>query len=367
MYGRSSVNFHAVAIVLAVGLTLSATAVGQQQPINFGMTGSWFEPATSGQGFLLDVVVGQDPPQIVLYWFTYAGAAGGPEAQRWFIAQGAYQPGDSSVILDVLMVTGGAFNTRPPEPEAVVVGAAELQFHGCTEATFTYDINLDADDNEHVVGEIPIQRLSPDVECENLADENVDPPPNVITAVLANEVVKEVVGEICVSVTDLDPSTLLQFIENSAALMGRCFPRHDLIDTQGKQLTAGEWVQATGEAEVTCIEEGTQYDFRFEGLVPNGVYTIWHFPATGAGALASHTNDINNVFTAAASGTTTFSVIGTAGLMTFNGSVTECTRPLRSSDPMRILFVVVYHIDNRSWGTTPGPQDTTAGHLVFVL
>ena len=129
----------------------------------------------------------------------------------------------------------------------------------------------------------------------------------------------------------------------------RTKPRHDLIDTQGKQLTAGEWVQATGEVEVTCIEEGTQYDFRFEGLVPNGVYTIWHFPATGGGALASHSNEIKNVFTAAASGTTTFSVIGTAGPMTFNGSVPECTLPLVTSDFLGALFVVVYHTDNRSW------------------
>lgn len=349
--------------LLMACFTISTTAVGQQQAINFGMTGSWFEPATAGQGFLLDVIAGTDPPKVGLYWFTYASEAGGPEAQRWFIAQGTYQPGDNSVVMDVLLVTGGAFDRSPPEPDVVVVGAAKLEFHSCTEAVFTYNINLDADDSQLVVGEIPIQRLSPDVMCESLSEGNVD---DVITAVNVNEVLKEVVNEDCVSATDLDPSTLLEFIEHSAALNRRCVPNHKLTDTTGKQLTAGEWFQATGEVEVTCVEEGTRYDFSFEGLVPNGVYTIWHFPSAAGGALASHPGDINNVFTAAASGTTTFSVVGTAGPMTFMGSAEACTLPLATSEPMRTLFVMVYHLDSLSWGATPGPEDTGTAHLVFV-
>jgi len=100
--------------------------------------------------------------------------------------------------------------------------------------------------------------------------------------------------------------------------------------------------------------------------VPNGVYTIWHFPTTGGGALASHVNDINNIFAAAATGTTTFSVIGTAGTMTLSGSVGVCVPSLASSDPSGALFVVVYHIDNRSWGPEPGPEDTYTAHLVFI-
>lgn len=352
-----------VAILLIAGLTISTAAVGQQrQAINFGLTGSWFEPATSGQGFLLDVVVGQDPPQVVLYWFTYASEAGGPEGQRWFIAVGTYQPGDSSITLDILMPTGGVFDTRPPEPDVVTIGVAEIGFHSCTKATFTYDINLDGDDSQHVTGEIPIQRATADVECQTLVDEAGAK----LTAVSGNEILKEVVDQDCVAAEDLDPSTPLLFIEHNSALQFRCNPKHDLIDPLGKQLTAGEWFKASGDVEVTCIEEGTQYDFRFEGLVPNGVYTIWHFPDNAGGALASHPGDIHNIFTAAASGTTTFSVIGTAGGMTFNGSVAACTRPLRTSTSLRTLFVVVYHTDNRAWGETPGPEDASVAHLVFV-
>ncbi len=351
-------------LLLVAGLAINTTAVGQQQQaINFGMTGSWYDPATSGQGFLLDVVVAQDPPQIALYWFTYSSEAGGPEAQRWFVAQGAYQPGDSSVVLDVFMVIGGAFNARPPDPELVTVGVADLEFLSCTEANFTYDINLDADDSQHVTGEIPIQRLSPDVECENLADDSSS---EKLTAVAGNEVLKEVVDADCVSATDLDPATPLKFIEHTAALALRCAPKHDLTDPLGNQLTAGEWNPATGEVEVTCVEDGTRYDFSFEDLVPNGVYTIWHFPSDAGGALASHPGDINNVFTAAASGTTTFSVTGTAGVMTVFGTNEACTLPLSTRIPLRTLFVVVYHIDNLSWGSEPGPEDQSTAQLVFV-
>lgn len=363
MYRRSVDKIRTVAILLIAGLTISTAAVGQQrQAINFGLTGSWFEPATSGQGFLLDVVVGQDPPRVVLYWFTYTSEAGGAEGQRWFIAVGTYQPGDSGITLDILMPTGGAFDTRPPEPDVVTIGAAEIEFHSCTEATFTYDINLDGDDSQHVTGEIPIQRATADVECQNLADEAGEH----LTAVPPNEVLKEVVDQDCVAADDLDSSTPLLFIEHSAALLSRCNPKHDLIDVQGNQLTAGEWFKASGNVGVTCIEEGTQYDFSFEGLVPNGVYTIWHFPGSAGGALASHPGDIHNIFTAAASGTTTFSVVGTAGVMTFNGSVGACTRPLGTTTPLRTLFVVVYHTDNFTWGELPGPQDKSTAHLVFV-
>lgn len=52
--------------------------------------------------------------------------------------------------------------------------------------------------------------------------------------------------------------------------------------------------------QITCEDGGTRYHFTLKGLIPNGVYTIWHFPGTAAGgALASHPpDDIHNVFTA---------------------------------------------------------------------
>lgn len=140
------------------------------QPINFGMSGTWYNQATSGQGFIFDVVIDQEPPQFVAFWFTFAGEAGGPEGQRWYLAQGNYQDGDRSVMLTVRQSTGGQFDVRPPAPELVDVGVAELEFHSCTDATLTYSMDLDADPEQPADGVIELTRLSPDVMCQTLAD-----------------------------------------------------------------------------------------------------------------------------------------------------------------------------------------------------
>ena len=139
-------------------------------PINFGMTGSWYNPDTSGQGFLFDVVPDGDPPLVQVYWFTYDQEAGGPSAQRWLIAQGSWQDGDSAVVLEVIQVTGGSFDSADPSPSNETIGMAEIQFHDCTTATMTYEFDFDGESDNPVNGTIPLQRLSPDVMCASLAE-----------------------------------------------------------------------------------------------------------------------------------------------------------------------------------------------------
>lgn len=151
-------------------ITVESADGGDTMPINFGMTGSWYNPDTSGQGFLIDVVPDGDPPLVQIYWFTYDQEAGGPSAQRWLIAQGSWQEGDSTVVLEVIQVTGGAFDSADPAPETQTIGMAEIQFHSCTTATMTYEFDFDGEGGNPVTGTIPIQRLSPDVMCASLAE-----------------------------------------------------------------------------------------------------------------------------------------------------------------------------------------------------
>lgn len=148
----------------------SASGNGDTMPINFGMTGSWYEPETAGQGFLIDIVLDADPPLVQMYWFTYGLEAGGPSAQRWLIAGGNWQEGDSTVVLQVYQVTGGAFDAAKPAPSTQTIGMAELEFHDCTTATMNYEFDFDADMDMPVTGTIPLERLSPDVMCETLAE-----------------------------------------------------------------------------------------------------------------------------------------------------------------------------------------------------
>ncbi|NNF59273.1 MAG: hypothetical protein HKN04_13640 [Rhodothermaceae bacterium] len=197
------------------------------------------------------------------------------------------------------------------------------------------------------------------------------PSPETLTATLVpSDLLRDVVNENCQSFAEVDPTTLLFHVPLSDAVQGACSPMHELTAPGGQQLTAGDWIQAEGEVAISCMDGGTQYDFHFEGLIPGGVYTIWHFPATGGGALASHPGNIHNEFTAESSGAADFSVVGTAGAMTLFGTVAACNLPVppRSAvgDLGGELFVLLYHKDNRSWGNSPGPEDQSAGHLVFM-
>ncbi|WP_412061281.1 hypothetical protein [Rubrivirga sp. IMCC45206] len=198
----------------------------------------------------------------------------------------------------------------------------------------------------------------------------VFPPAETLAAELVDPaMIREVVDAECTPFQDAAPDAALFHIPQSEARRGACAPLLALADPGGQPITAEAWARASGEVTLTCVGAGTRYAFRFDGLVPGGVYTIWHFPGSGGGALATHPGGARNVFTAQ-TGTTTFTVVGTAGAMTMWGTVPACTLPVppraEVGDIGGELFVVVYHTDNRSWGDVPGPDETIAGHLVVM-
>ncbi len=171
-----------------------------------------------------------------------------------------------------------------------------------------------------------------------------------------------------------DPRTPLYLIPFADALLGVCDGKFPIVAPDGHQVVLREWVRARGKVRISCEDGGTRYQFHFRGLIPNGVYTIWNFTPTGAGALASHPpDDINNVFSASPIGAANFTTFGTAGPMTFFGAVSDCTLPVPlkseiTSDPTGkgVLFVVLYHTDGQSWGPFPGPEETGIAHVVFT-
>lgn len=144
---------------------------GQNIPINFGMSGSWYDPSTSGQGFIFDVI--PDEGQFIKYWFTFDRESGGPERQRWYISDGTYQDGDHVVWLTVFQVTGGEFDSSPRLQEVEDVGSVMLEFHSCTEATLSYSLHSDTE--QEAEGVIDLLRLSPDVMCLEITR---PPPPS---------------------------------------------------------------------------------------------------------------------------------------------------------------------------------------------
>ncbi|MCP4044914.1 MAG: hypothetical protein GY732_02855, partial [Gammaproteobacteria bacterium] len=55
-----------------------------QAAIDERMSGSWYDPAHNGEGFLLEVL---EDEQAIVYWFTYDENGN----QRWFIGLGEVQ------------------------------------------------------------------------------------------------------------------------------------------------------------------------------------------------------------------------------------------------------------------------------------
>jgi len=106
---------------------------------DFGLSGTWYDPATSGQGFIIGV--NPTDAQIFLSWYTYAGDAEeqGVSGQRWFTAQGPYAVGSTSMDLDVYSSTGGTFDSSDTAVTTEPVGTATLTYMNCSAATLDYD------------------------------------------------------------------------------------------------------------------------------------------------------------------------------------------------------------------------------------
>lgn len=136
-------------------ISLAQVAAAQEPPmlVNYGINGSWYEPATSGQGLVLDLVPSSN--LLAAYWFTYPLEGGGRE---WYLAVGDIN-GDR-VEFTVYQTENGVFDRFNPV-ETNAVGSATLHFSSCSEAYWNYTIETDG-----ISGEIPLQRIAPDYFCE---------------------------------------------------------------------------------------------------------------------------------------------------------------------------------------------------------
>lgn len=135
---------------------------------------------------------------------------------------------------------------------------------------------------------------------------------------------------------------------------------------RGKSLgiTLGEWFAAKGEGSYVC-EDGTGHvDIRFTGLVPNGLYTMWHdfaiwpptvpfigFYDTPFGAR----DGSENAFTA-----------DPDGRSHFVRTITPCLQ--LSGEQLISELAIAWHSDGKTYGYTPGEFSTdTHVHLYVPL
>ena len=128
-------------------------------------------------------------------------------------------------------------------------------------------------------------------------------------------------------------------------------------------MTLGEWLRHSGQGTYTC-ESGTgSLDLSFTGLVPNGVYTMWHsfmalpppVPFTGTLDLPLGARDgSESEFTADKNGEASF-----------KHTFSPC---LQMSDIWTTsLLVLNYHSDGKNYGGHPGKFGYNAHIPLFVM
>ncbi len=136
-----------------------------------GLTGSWYEPATSGQGVEVEVfpnLSGNGAVQVS--WFTYdPTVVGGAERQRWYTAGGSVAAGAASAALTIYQNVGGSFNA-PPITTAHAVGSATLSFTACNQGQLDYAFS----DGTGRSGSIPLTRLTQSVTCSTTSARSVN-------------------------------------------------------------------------------------------------------------------------------------------------------------------------------------------------
>jgi uncharacterized delta-60 repeat protein len=151
-------------------LDLSAGSAGAAfNPDQRGLTGTWYNPATSGQGIVMQVapdLIATGEGVLFGGWFTYdVKPAGGADKQRWYTLQGNVSASSASPVLDIYTATGGNFNAAP-KVGASKVGSATLTFADCSHASLVYSFS----DGSSRSGSIALSRLDSDASCSAAGD-----------------------------------------------------------------------------------------------------------------------------------------------------------------------------------------------------
>jgi len=129
--------------------------------INAGLNDAWFNPATPGQGFFINVF--PDGRELYVSWFTFdverpeAGVPFvlGDAGHRWLTALGTYDRGVAQ--LKIYLNQGGVFDQASPAPTESVYGTMTVTFSDCNHGQIEFDL---PSVGEH--GTIPITRVATD-------------------------------------------------------------------------------------------------------------------------------------------------------------------------------------------------------------
>jgi hypothetical protein len=125
-------------------------------------SGSWYLPATSGQGIMFSIGPEDAVGSSLLFasWFSYDPMTpDDPTTQTWLVIQGSIR-GDTAANLPIFRTIGGSFDSRPTSNTARV-GTATVSFVACDRARLEYQF----DDAEAA---LPFRSLSGVMDLERI-------------------------------------------------------------------------------------------------------------------------------------------------------------------------------------------------------
>jgi len=126
--------------------------------INAGLNDAWYNPATNGRGFFMNVF--PNIGKMFLAWFTYdtSRSAGsvmshiGDAGHRWITAFGSYTGNQANLKVEVIQ--GGIFDASPPAPSQHEDGTVTVTMTDCKNGMVHYSIP-----SANLLGDIPIRRV----------------------------------------------------------------------------------------------------------------------------------------------------------------------------------------------------------------
>jgi len=106
--------------------------------------GAWYNPATDGQGFTLEIR--EDGTSAVSFWYTYDYQGG----QRWFLLVGEVI--DGTAVVTIYATSGGVFLQAAPYT-LTEWGSGRFSATDCDHITFEFE-------SDEMSGSVPLTRLS---------------------------------------------------------------------------------------------------------------------------------------------------------------------------------------------------------------
>jgi hypothetical protein len=149
-----------IALRRLLGNATCGTLGSTTTDVDYALSGNWFQPATSGQGLIVE----NNPAagQFFLTWYTYAGntATQSESAQRWYTGQAASTRGQRRFDTAIYETVGGTLDEPPGSTQRTqVVGQGSFDFLDCTHARFAYSITSGA--NAGRSNTIELSRVGP--------------------------------------------------------------------------------------------------------------------------------------------------------------------------------------------------------------